>query len=110
MDRRQRAAKLAALVLIAGVAAIAASETRKEYRFTVGPQASVSVNNQYGPISVKPGASNVVLAKESLRSGKVQTDRNQSGYRVVILSHLLHDPSNETDRVPYYELVTSVAK
>ena len=88
MDRRQRAAKLAALMLIAGVAAIAASETRKEYRFTVGPQASVSINNQYGPISVKPGAGNVVVVRVLLRSDKVEVDRNQSGNRVDILSHL----------------------
>jgi hypothetical protein len=88
MDRRQLAAKLAVLMLIAGVAALAASETRQEYRFTVGPQASVSINNQYGPISVKPGAGNVVVVRVLLRSDKVEVDRNQSGNRVDILSHI----------------------
>src|SRR5437763_223943 len=56
MKRRQRAARVALLTLMVSVAAFAANETRKEYRFTVGPQASVTINNQFGPISVKPGA------------------------------------------------------
>ena len=109
MDRRQRAAKLAALVLIAGVAAIAASETRKEYRFTVGPQASVSINNQYGPISVKPGAGNVVVVRVLLRSDKVEVDRNQSGNRVDILSHLFPGATPETAKVDYEVQVPSDA-
>jgi hypothetical protein len=109
MDRRQRAAKLAALMLIAGVAAIAASETRKEYRFTVGPQASVSINNQYGPISVKPGAGNVVVVRVLLRSDKVEVDRNQSGNRVDILSHIFPGATPETAKVDYEVLVPSDA-
>jgi len=109
MDRRQRAAKLAALMLIAGVAAIAASETRKEYRFTVGPQASVSINNQYGPISVKPGAGNVIVVRVLLRSDKVEVDRNQSGNRVDILSHIFPGATPETAKVDYEVLVPSDA-
>ena len=83
MKRRQRAARVALLTLMVSVAAFAANETRKEYRFTVGPQASVTINNQYGPISVKPGAGNVVVVKVLLRSDKVEVDRNQNGNRVV---------------------------
>ena len=79
MKSRQRAARVALLTLMVSVAAFAANETRKEYRFTVGPQASVSINNQYGPISVKPGAGNVVVVKVLLRSDKVEVDRNQNG-------------------------------
>ena len=105
----RRAAKLAVLILIASVAALAASETRKEYRFTVGPQASVSINNQYGPISVKPGAGNVVVVRVLLRSDKVEVDRNQSGNRVDILSHLFPGATAETGRVDYEVLVPSDA-
>jgi DUF4097 and DUF4098 domain-containing protein YvlB len=107
MERRQCAAKLAALMLIASVAAFAASETRKEYRFTVGPQASVSINNQYGPISVKPGTGNQVVVRVLLRSDKVEVDRNQSGNRVDILSHLFSGATAETGKVDYEVLVPS---
>jgi DUF4097 and DUF4098 domain-containing protein YvlB len=105
----RRAAKLAFSILIASVAALAASETRKEYRFTVGPQASVSINNQYGPISVKPGTSNLVVVRVLLRSDKVEVDRNQSGNRVDILSHLFPGATAETGRVDYEVLVPSDA-
>ena len=103
------AAKLAGVILIASVAALAASETRKEYRFTVGPQASVSINNQYGPISVKPGSSNLVVVRVLLRSDKVEVDHNQSGNRVDILSHLFPGATAETGRVDYEVLVPSDA-
>ena len=103
------AAKLAGVILIASVATLAASESRKEYRFTVGPQASVSINNQYGPISVKPGSSNLVVVKVVLRSDKVEVDRNQSGNRVDILSHLFPGATAETGRVDYEVLVPSDA-
>ena len=105
----RRAARLAVLILIASVAALAASETRKEYRFTVGPQASLSINNQYGPISVKPGTSNLIVVKVLLRSDKVEVDRNQSGNRVDILSHLFPGATAETGRVDYEVLVPSDA-
>ena len=109
MKRRQRAARVALLTLMVSVAAFAANETRKEYRFTVGPQASVTINNQYGPISVKPGAGNVVVVKVLLRSDKVEVDRNQNGNRVVILSHLFAGATPETGRVDYEILVPSDA-
>jgi DUF4097 and DUF4098 domain-containing protein YvlB len=105
----RNAARLAGVILIASVATLAASETRKEYRFTVGPQASVSINNQYGPISVKPGSSNLVVVKVLLRSDKVEVDRNQSGNRVDILSHLFPGATADTGRVDYEVLVPSDA-
>ena len=55
MKRARRAACLAAgVVLITAI--LAAGETRKEFRFTVGPRATVSIINQYGPVSVKAGS------------------------------------------------------
>ena len=109
MERRHRAAKLAALALVVSVAAVAASETRKEYRFTVGPQATVSISNQYGPISVKPGSSNLVVVRVLLHSDKVEIDRNQSGNRVNVLSHLFAGATPETGKVDYEVLVPSDA-
>src|SRR2546430_4814896 len=109
MKSRQRAARVALLTLMVSVAAFAANETRKEYRFTVGPQASVTINNQFGPISVKPGAGNVVVVKVLLRSDKVEVDRNQNGNRVVILSHLFAGATPETAKVDYEVQVPSDA-
>lgn len=107
MERRKRAAKLAVLTLMASVAAFAVGETRKEYRFTVGPRASVSINNQYGPISVKPGAANQVVVRVLLHSDKIEVERDQRGNRLNIFSRLFPGATAETGRVDYEVLVPS---
>jgi len=106
--QRQRGAKLAVAVVLAA-ASFAVAETRKEYRFTVGPRASVSITNQYGPISVKPATGNQISVTAILHSDKVEVDHSQSGNRVDILSHLLPGATADTGRVDYEVLVPSDA-
>jgi DUF4097 and DUF4098 domain-containing protein YvlB len=100
MENRQHALKAAAIVLLAS-AAFAAGEGRKDLRYIVGPHAAVSVTNEYGPISVKPGAPNQVLVTAVTHSGKVEIDQTQSGNRIDVLSHLLAGADSETGRVDY---------
>ena len=100
MKSRQRAARLAVVVVLAG-ASIAFAETRKEFRFTVGRKAMVSIINQYGPISVKPGADKQVVVTAILYSDKVEVDQSKSGSRVDILSHLLPGADPQSGRVDY---------
>ena len=100
MESSQRVAKLA-LVVIVGAATLASGETRKEYRYTVGPKASVSVINQYGPISVKPNGGNQVLVTAVLHSDKAEIDQRQNGNRLDIISHLLPGADSDSGRVDY---------
>jgi hypothetical protein len=100
MQNRQHVAKLAAITILVGVA-FGAGEIRKEYRFIVGPKASVSVTNQYGPISVKPGSANQVIVTAILHSDKVEIDQSYAGNRVALLSHLLPGSDQDTGRVDY---------
>ena len=75
------AAKVVAIgVLLAGTLM---AESRKEYRFSVGPKAGVSVVNPYGSISVKPSLNNTVIVNAVLHSDKVEVDNSQNGNRVV---------------------------
>lgn len=108
MKNRQRAAKLAVVVIVA-TAAFAAGETRKQYRFTVGPGAKVTITNQFGPITVKPGHSNEVVVTAILHSNKVEVDHDQSGSRVDILSHLLPGANADSGRVDYDVIVPADA-
>jgi DUF4097 and DUF4098 domain-containing protein YvlB len=108
MKSVQRAANLAVGVILV-TATFASGETRKEYRFTVGPQAAISVINQYGPISVKPGAGSQVVVTAILYSDKVEIDQSQSGSRVNVLSHLLPGATADTGRVDYEVVVPSDA-
>src|SRR5258708_1302143 len=82
--------RIAKVVLISAmVAGTLVAESRKEYRFNVGPKAGVSINNPYGSISVKPSAGNTVVVNAVLHSDKVEVDNNQTGNRIDIQSHLL---------------------
>jgi hypothetical protein len=53
MQRSLYATELTVAVLIS-LATLVVAETKKEYRFEVGPKAKVSIVNQFGAVSVKP--------------------------------------------------------
>ncbi|HXO34855.1 MAG TPA: DUF4097 family beta strand repeat-containing protein [Candidatus Acidoferrales bacterium] len=99
----RHAARLVTVSVILAGTLIA--ENKKEYHFTVGPRAGVSVMNPYGSISVKPSQNNVVMVTAILHSDKVEVDNNQSGNRVDIQSHLLPGADASSGRVDYEILV-----
>jgi DUF4097 and DUF4098 domain-containing protein YvlB len=105
MYRKQSFAILAAVIVLV-LATFAAAETnRKEFHFKVGRRASISIINQYGPISVKPGPGKHVTVIATLYSDKVEIDQSKSGKRVSINSHLLEGADATTGRVDYEVLV-----
>ena len=97
---RARRTQLVSMVILA-TAICASAEVRKEFRFTVGPRSVISITNQYGPISVKPGAGTQVIVTAVLHSDQVEVDHTQSGNRVDILTHLLSQTDADTGRVDY---------
>jgi len=92
---------IAGLVVAACLVTGAASETRKEFRFTVGPKANIVVDNEYGAITVKPGSSNQVLVVAIVHSDKVEVDSSHEGDRLEFESHLLKGADSQTGRVDY---------
>jgi DUF4097 and DUF4098 domain-containing protein YvlB len=103
----KRTAKLVAIGVI--VAGTLVAESKKEYHFSVGPKAGVSVMNPYGSISVKPSLNNTIVVNAILHSDKVEVDNNQSGNRVDIQSHLLAGADADSGRVDYEVLVPADA-
>jgi DUF4097 and DUF4098 domain-containing protein YvlB len=99
MARAQRTHLVSVVILATAICASA--EGRKEFHFTVGPKAVISITNQFGPISVKPGAGSQVIINAVLHSDQIEIDQTQSGSRVDILSHLLSDANADTGRVDY---------
>jgi DUF4097 and DUF4098 domain-containing protein YvlB len=78
-----------------------AAQTHKEYRYSVGPKAGVSVNNPYGSVSVKPSTGNFVVINAILASDKVEVDNVLLGNRVDVQSHLLPGADEHNARVDY---------
>jgi DUF4097 and DUF4098 domain-containing protein YvlB len=109
----RQAGKLVAAGLIAAGTLVAQSDlgaqSKKDYRFAVGPKAGVSIMNPYGSISVKPSLNNTVVVNAILHSDKVEVDKSQSGNRVDIQSHLLAGADAESGRVDYEVLVPADA-
>lgn len=93
------------LVLASCLASAAVAESKKEYRFTVGPNANVTVDTEYGAISVKPGSRNQVVVTATLKSDKVEVDKLQNGNRIEIASHLLQGADQQTGQVDYELLI-----
>jgi DUF4097 and DUF4098 domain-containing protein YvlB len=108
MGSSQHGAKLLVVAMLVG-GAFAVAENRKEYHYKVGHHASVTINNQYGPISVKAGPAKRVSVTAILLSDKVEVDQNQRGNRVVLRSHLLEGADATSGEVAYEVLVPADA-
>lgn len=94
-----------ATVVSSAFSAQAFAEATKEFRYTVGPHANISVDTQYGAISVKPGSDNQVVVTAILKSDNVEVDQQQTGNRIEIASHLLHGTDQPTGQVDYELLI-----
>jgi DUF4097 and DUF4098 domain-containing protein YvlB len=81
------------------------AESKKEYRYTVGANANISVDTQYGAISVKPGTGDQVVVTATLQSDNVEVDQQQNGNRIAIASHLLQGANEQSGRVDYELLI-----
>jgi len=99
MESTQRTAIIG--LVVATCLATAVAETRKEYRFTVGSKANISVDTEYGAITVKPGSLNQVVVVALLKSDKADVDSSQKGNRIAIESRLLPGADQQSGRVDY---------
>jgi DUF4097 and DUF4098 domain-containing protein YvlB len=93
------------VIALITLATLAVAETKKEYRFEVGPKSKVTIINQFGAVSVKPSTGNYVLVNATIFSDRVEVDHAQSGNRVDVQSHLLSGATSENSRVDYEVLV-----
>jgi DUF4097 and DUF4098 domain-containing protein YvlB len=92
-----------ALGLVAAVAMAsgAASAQKKEFRYTVSPGASISVVNDFGPVTLRAGSGNQVVVVATPRSSKVEVDSTQYGNRVDVRTHFLQAVKPDEGRVDY---------
>jgi DUF4097 and DUF4098 domain-containing protein YvlB len=87
------------VLLIAAVSF--AAEKRNEFRYNVAPGATITVVNQFGPISVQPSSGSQVVITATTHSDKVEVDCNQNGNRVEARTHILQHAGDDEARVEY---------
>jgi DUF4097 and DUF4098 domain-containing protein YvlB len=94
-------------LVAAGMLAVAAfaAENRREFRYTVGPGASVRVTNESGPVDIKGAAGRQVVIIATTHSDKVEVDCDQSGNRIQATTHFLQRADSAEGRVDYQVLV-----
>jgi DUF4097 and DUF4098 domain-containing protein YvlB len=100
---------VATLVLAGCLSTSALAQTKKEYHFTVGPNANISVDTQYGSISARSGSNGEVVVTAILKSDSVEVDQLQNGSRIEVASHLLQGANPQTGQVDYEILIPSDA-
>jgi hypothetical protein len=84
------------------LALTAAAQDKKEFIYNVGPQAVVSITNNYGPITVKPSGSRQVVVETVSHSAAVGLVNEQHGDRIELRSI---SSRQGTDLVDYTVLV-----
>jgi DUF4097 and DUF4098 domain-containing protein YvlB len=65
---------------------VAFAQEKKEFRYTVGPQAVISITNYYGPITVKPSGDGQVVVTTVSYSEAVSFESEQHGNRIDLHS------------------------
>lgn len=91
-----RAAQL--VLVLAAVATLAAAE-RKEFRYNVGPGTWVSIENDNGPVVVRPSGGRQVVITATTHSPDVEVDSQQRGNRVEARTHVLKPGAGDHNRV-----------
>jgi Putative adhesin len=87
-----------------GMAAMAA-DNRKEFRYAVGPGASVTVTNESGPVEIRGLSGRQVVVVATSHSDNVEVDCGQKGNHIQAITHLLGRPDGSNERVEYQLLV-----
>jgi DUF4097 and DUF4098 domain-containing protein YvlB len=78
-----------------------AAETRKEFKYSAGPGASITITNEYGPVTVKSVSGRQALIVVTTHSDKVEVDSSQNGNRIEARSRFLQKANEQEGRVDY---------
>jgi len=85
------------VIVISLLALSAEAQDKKEFTYTVGPKAVVSITNNYGPITVKPSGSRQVLVEAVSHSDAVSLVNEQHGNRIELRSASTRSGTNQVD-------------
>jgi hypothetical protein len=96
---------LLALTILSTVCAPAWAQRKKEFRYTLGPGALVSVTNDHGPISVRSSNGPEIVVTASFDSNKAEVEGFQNGNRVEVRTRVLQKTHPQDGRVGFEVLL-----
>jgi hypothetical protein len=107
MTNARRHSRISTVLLaVSLLSLLAAAQEKKEFSYTVGPGAVISITNNYGPITVKPSGSSQVLVETIFHSDGVNLVNEQYGDRIEVRSI---SSRQGTNLVEYTVLVPAAA-
>jgi DUF4097 and DUF4098 domain-containing protein YvlB len=92
---------LLSLLAVFLLVAVASAENTKNFHYTVGDGAQVSIYNLNGKVSVHPSKARVVNVTARITSDKVEIDSQQNGNRIEVRTHMLQKVSPQDAAVDY---------
>jgi len=76
---------------------LASAQNKKEFSYTVGSHAVISITNNYGPITIKPSRNRQVVITTVSYSEDVSLENEQHGSRIELCSISPHEGSGLVD-------------
>jgi DUF4097 and DUF4098 domain-containing protein YvlB len=76
---------------------LASAQNKKEFSYTVGSHAVISITNNYGPITIKPSRNRQVVITTVSYSEDVSLENEQHGSRIELRSISPHEGSGLVD-------------
>jgi DUF4097 and DUF4098 domain-containing protein YvlB len=88
MTNPRNHSRLSTLVLVVFpvLSLLASAQNKKEFSYTVGPQAVISITNYYGPITIRPSGNRQVMVTTVSYSQSVGFENEQHGNRIELRS------------------------
>ena len=90
-----------ALAAAVAMASYAFAADKKEFRYNVAAGATISVVNEYGPVTLTPTTGRQVIITATPSSNKVEVDASQNGPRIDVRTHFLQKAGPGDGRVEY---------
>jgi DUF4097 and DUF4098 domain-containing protein YvlB len=84
------------------VALASRAQTRKEMKFNVGPGSSLTIIDDFGPVTVHVGPGSQILANATLHADQMEIDQTHNGSRVELFTHSVQKrPTGDASRVAF---------
>jgi DUF4097 and DUF4098 domain-containing protein YvlB len=94
--------KLSMAALFTFAALLSSAQARKEMKFNVGPGSSLTITNDFGPVTVHVAPGSTIFANATLNSDQMEIDQTHTGSRVELFTHSVQQhPRSESSPVAF---------
>ena len=100
MPSKTAVSTLSLFVVLLGLAPYAAAQA-KEFRYSVGPQATIGITNPFGSVTLRSSPDGEVIVRAKPASDQVEIQPSQTGNRIEISSHATPRVAQQNASVDY---------